>query len=233
MQCVIDLGQFLGGFMNKNDFLRKNYLFSKIPGKYMDEICKKTVKKKYNAGEFIFFEGEEGKDFYIVYNGVVEVYKSMPDAREVVLSNPSKGELFGEVVAFNNTAYPVTARVVEDCELYIFKTSHFKEFLVYEDFRNSFIEILFDKMRHLTERVMFLTLMDVEERFLMFLENNYGKNREYNITITKKEIARRIGTIPETLSRVLKNMENDGVQIKGSRLVFPKNYCGFEMLVSR
>lgn len=195
--------------MNKSDFLKQNYLFSRISEKYIDEICKKTIKKNYCAGEFIFFEGEEGKEFYLVQSGIVEVYKSMPDAREIVLSNPSKGEIFGEVVAFNNAVYPVTARVVEDSEIYVFKTSHFKELLVYEDFRNSFIEILFDKMRNLTERVMFLTLMDVEERFFEFLKNNYGIRENYTIDIPKKEIARRIGTIPETFSRMLKKIENN------------------------
>jgi CRP-like cAMP-binding protein len=60
----------------------------------------------------------------------------------------------------------------------------------------------------------------VEERFIRSLLEQYGKKNEYYIPLSKKDIASAIGTIPETLSRLLNRMRREGnLSVKGKSIV--------------
>ena len=66
------------------------------------------------------------------------------------------------------------------------------------------------KQRYLTERILDLTVHDVEERFCRFLLEQGGRREEYRIDLTKKDVASAIGTTPETLSRLLLKLRTEG-----------------------
>ena len=82
--------------------------------------------------------------------------------------------------------------------------------LTEEQFRNAFITILMRKQRHLTERILNLTLHDAEERFFLFLMEQYGPREEYDIPLSKKDIAGAIWTNPETFSRLIQRLKQNG-----------------------
>ncbi len=51
---------------------------------------------------------------------------------------------------------------------------------------------------------------DVEQRFYHFLAQRYPDQRRIMLDISKKDMANAIGTVPETLSRLLKRLEKEG-----------------------
>ena len=59
------------------------------------------------------------------------------------------------------------------------------------------------------DRILYLTGHDVEERFFFFLQEQFGRRQEYRIPLSKKDIAAAIGTIPETLSRLLLRLRGE------------------------
>ena len=65
------------------------------------------------------------------------------------------------------------------------------------------------KQRYLTQKLFYLSSMDVEERFVRFLREQYGEKEEYVVDLSKKDIAIAIGTIPETFSRLLVKLTNN------------------------
>ena len=79
----------------------------------------------------------------------------------------------------------------------------FSKLLHDERFRNDFISMLMKKQRYLINKIRDITTLDVEERFIRFLEEQYGRKQEYRILIPKKNIALAIGTTSETFSRIL------------------------------
>jgi CRP/FNR family transcriptional regulator len=75
------------------------------------------------------------------------------------------------------------------------------------------------KQRYLAGRILYLTAYDVEERFFRFLAEHYGREYSYDIAISKKDLASAIGTIPETLSRLIQRLTSRKViRWEGSRL---------------
>ena len=75
-----------------------------------------------------------------------------------------------------------------------------------EDFRNDFIAMLLRKQRYLTDRIRRLTSEDVEDRLRAFLREQYGEREQIAAEINKKQLAAAIGTTPETLSRLLRQL---------------------------
>ena len=74
-------------------------------------------------------------------------------------------------------------------------------------------------MRYLSRRIHYLTAYDVEQRFLRFLHDQCGPAERCTLQIPKKDIAAAIGTVPETLSRlILKLRERGDIEWKGSTI---------------
>lgn len=88
--------------------------------------------------------------------------------------------------------------------------SQFSLLLCDELMRNDFISMLMRKQRYLAERIKFLTMHDVEDRFFMFLAEHYGNSEKVRLNISKKDIAAAIGTTPETYSRLITRLTNEG-----------------------
>ena len=112
------------------------------------------------------------------------------------------------------TASLVATRLIrEGNEVVLFEISKksIDDLLENKDFRNEFIGFLMKKQRYLAERILYLSAMDVEERFFRFLLENYGEKNTYTITLSKKDIASAIGTIPETMSRLIKRLSMKGI----------------------
>ncbi|MFW6366867.1 MAG: Crp/Fnr family transcriptional regulator [Spirochaetota bacterium] len=168
-----------------------------------------------------FFEGDTGENFYIVYAGSVELFKSTLDARDIIINSVEAGELFGEIVLFEGNSYPVSARAKRDTTLISVNRSCIISLLDDSAFRDELFAALFAKIRLLAERIIFLSSLDVEERFLMYLKKNYGQHASYTVTEPKKDIAREIGTVPETFSRMVKKLKKRGMVWDGESLSVP------------
>jgi CRP-like cAMP-binding protein len=101
----------------------------------------------------------------------------------------------------------------------------FNSFLENAEFRAEFISVLMKKQRYLAGRILYLTAYDVEERFFRFLAEHYGKNKAYDIAISKKDLASAIGTIPETFSRLIQRLTGRGmIRWDGNRLELAEGF---------
>ena len=103
----------------------------------------------------------------------------------------------------------MTAEARFDSEVVEIRKDHVLSLLEDTDFRQAFFAGVMRKLRFLTRLVYVLSSYDVQERLLRFLEGRYGRRHEYETDLSKKKVAAAIATTPETLSRVLKQLEVD------------------------
>ena len=87
----------------------------------------------------------------------------------------------------------------------------FERLLERREFRNEFIRILLRKQRYLAERILYLTSAQVEERFVAFLRRHYGEQESIGVNIPKRDIASSVGATPETFSRMLARLREEGL----------------------
>lgn len=159
----------------------------------------------------IFLEGDSGRDFYLLIEGAVRIFKTEPDGADITLKLLKAGEVFAETILFETDKYPASAQAVTDCRIFGIRRADFLDLLDDRDFRGEFIAMLMRKQRYLAKRILQLTRHDVEERFFRFLEERYGSRKSYRLGLSKKDIATAIGTTPETLSRLLNKLRERGV----------------------
>ncbi|NLV69035.1 MAG: Crp/Fnr family transcriptional regulator [Spirochaetes bacterium] len=189
------------------DTIKNSLFFGGMSDELSARMEKMAKPENFGRDEMIFFEGDRGEKFYLVSDGLVKIYKSTESSREVVLRHIRPGEMFGEVILFESPAYPVNAVAMRDTSLYSIRRDMFLKMLEGREFVRFFTGNLFRKMRYLADRVAFLNAYDVEERFFLFIDEHFGFKPLINTDLTKAELAEAIGTIPETMSRLLARLK--------------------------
>ncbi len=187
--------------------ISKSLFFGGLSPEQISGIEKRGRTEVFNKDQIIFFEADKGEKFFFLIDGLVKIYKSADNDREIVLRHIRPGEMFGEVILFESETYPVSATALRDSTLFSITREHFLELFRDEQFRKYFTGNIFRKLRYLADKVAFLNAYDVEERFFLFIEEHYGIKPLIKIDITKAELADGIGTIPETISRLMARLK--------------------------
>jgi CRP/FNR family transcriptional regulator len=102
-------------------------------------ICiPKTLRKR----EVLFLEGDTGHSMYLMAQGAVQLFKTSADGKEVVIKLVRPGEIFGEVVLFQEDRFPVSACALTAVQVYLLPRRQFDLLLDEEEFRREFIGML-------------------------------------------------------------------------------------------
>lgn len=205
--------------------LRQTELFRGMGEESLSRLAARGRQRHFEQGETLFVEGTKGSEFFLLVQGDVKLYKTSPDGQEIALRIIRPGEVFAEVVIFQDTTYPASATALSAGSVFAMDRLSFAGLLDDKDFRNEFIGMLMKKQRYLTERILYLTTYAVEERFFRFLIEHYGRSGEYKVDMAKKDMASAIGTIPETFSRLINRLKGLGVLLwEGNTLKVDRDY---------
>lgn len=197
--------------MNIEQYINVAPFFKGLSETHRRELATICSMKAVQKRDYLFHEGELGGNMFLLVDGNLQLHKNTTDGREVVIRMVQSGEVFAEVVLFEQDRYPVSARAVTPVEVLIFPRAGIHRLLAQEGFRNDFITMLMAKQRYLTERIQELTTQDVEHRFFTFLRSQYGEQEIIRTPLSKKDIAAAIGTTPESLSRLILRLHEDQV----------------------
>ena len=191
--------------------LKETELFANISRSSLAAIADICLTKKIRKKELLFMEGETGLSVYILISGYIRLYTTSEEGQEVSIKTVKPGELFAEVILFEEESYPVTAAALEDCILLMLPKHQFNCILEAPGFRTDFLQNLMKKLRFLTRQIRILSKAAIEDRFFAFLEEMHGRQREIRCTLSKKDVAASIGATPESLSRLLARLKERGL----------------------
>jgi CRP-like cAMP-binding protein len=200
-----------GSGMDVLQVLKTADLFKEMSDETLSAVARHASVRSFSRGDILFLEGSRGTSFFLLAGGGVRLYKTSADGREITVRIIQPFEVFAEVILFENEHYPVNAAAISAGSTLEIPRVFFLSLLDTADFRNEFIGLLMRKQRFLAERILYLTSYDVEERFFRFIIERFGRKGHYEVDISKKEIASAIGTIPETLSRMILRLKQQGV----------------------
>ncbi len=185
--------------------------------KDLDAVSMLIAKQK---GEYVFFEGDKGEDLYFILKGAVRLFKTSYDGREITLHIAEKDDIFAEIVLFLENRYPASAVALEDT-LLLSINSHklFEKISQNPTIAMKLLGAFAKRINFLAERVKQLSIEDAKERVMEYLEKNADSSNTVKLSLPKKEIATMLGVTPETFSRVIKKLKEDGVlTINGKNL---------------
>jgi len=188
----------------------------------LEKIKSFVSKKKFGKGDIVFFESEMFGGPYVVLEGSVKIYKVSKEGREQILHLIYPFNSFADVPMYEKFTddtreytYPANAMVMEDYTELLYIPAE----RLYQFFKNDvtlslkMLASLAKKNRQLTFQIENLTLKDVVKRVAGFLLTEYKKTDKENfeVDISRYDMASLLGTIPETLSRTLKKLQDEGV----------------------
>lgn len=198
-------------------------LFNGLPREQVDKIDNIVVDKRYRKGQTLFSEGSKANGFYIIISGKIKVYKVSLDGKEQILHIFAKGEFFGEVPMFAGGNYPAHAETLEASRVLFIPRDAFIELLRGEpSLALNMLGILCQRLRRFTHLIEDLSLKEVPGRlaaYFLYLSNPEKGSDTFELDITKAQLASFLGTIPETLSRILSRMSQQHIiQVEGRRI---------------
>ena len=74
-------------------------------------------RRHYEPSENIFWEGEPGVCMYIIQNGTVKIYKTLPDGNDKELATLKNGDFFGELALLDESPRSASAIALEKCHI--------------------------------------------------------------------------------------------------------------------
>jgi CRP-like cAMP-binding protein len=219
--------------MDDQELLRTVPIFSELSEADIASLARLTSHRTCPKDTVVFFENEEGDSFFIIVDGRIKVTILGDDGREVILSVLGRGDFFGEMALLDNEPRSATAIAVEDTELLSLHRNDFQSVL--SDNRSimlALIKILTARLRRANHQISTLALLDVYgrvARVIVDTARDEGKRlKDGRIAFrraTHQEIANRIGTTRETVTRMLKDLERQGlIHIDGKEVVVQPDF---------
>jgi CRP-like cAMP-binding protein len=187
----------------------------------ISELIKASEKIiKFKKGTFLFREGQEAKEMYIILSGKVQVSKMNAEGKELFLRLCKKKDIVGELTLFTvGPRYLFNAKVVEDGEAAAINIENLENIL----FNNSqlayqFLKWMNDHIRRTITKFRDLVLHGKKGALystLIRLSNSYGIKKEdgihINVPITNQDLANYCGTARESVSRMLGELRDEGI----------------------
>lgn len=206
--------------MQDLELLKKVPLFHNLGYRELMTIKDAANIMKLPKQNILFCEGDKGDALFLILSGKVKAYLLAEDGREVVLSILSPGEIVGEMAIFDmEEKRSATVETLEDSEFLTIKGSKFIKVLETNPrISLSVIQTLSGRLRDTSARIRSLIFLDTYSRVGRYLlDRAKTEGRELadgSILVgrpTHEDIAGFIGTSRETVSRALKELENQGL----------------------
>ena len=189
--------------LEKATLLERCALFSGLDVETLRELAGIATAEEYDRGELLFTQGEAAEGLFIVAKGKVKIYRLSEDGREQVIHVLNPGQPCAEVPVFEGTCYPAHACALIKTEVLCFaRESFLREARRKPEILLNMLAALSRRLRHMVKLVDDLSLKDVGSRLADYLLE-HAEDNCVRLEESKKVLAGRLGTTPETLSRTL------------------------------
>jgi CRP-like cAMP-binding protein len=206
--------------------IRGHYLFSGLDEDVFEAIAADFATESFEKGEILFHRGDVADDFYFIESGQIELSLISPDGQKKVVEVIANGRTFAEAIVFMREAkFPVTAEALSNSVVYRIPNNTYRTML--RSNPDACMRLLSDVCRHLHQRVQEierLTIQNARSRLASYLIDHVVETNDDEATVRldlpKHIIASRLSITPETLSRLLRAMADDGILTVDDRLIF-------------
>jgi CRP-like cAMP-binding protein len=210
------------------DLLRRCPLFAGLREEDLRRIRTIASLKRVGKREILFSEGEEARGFYVILSGKVKLYKVSPDGKEQILHVVSAPDAFAEAALFLEGSYPAFAEALIDSQLIFFPKRDFIQLIEKNpQLSINMIVTLSHYLKRFASLIEELSLKEVSSRiakYLIDLSLKLSKEGRspmaVELDLSKTQLASKLGTISETLSRTLAKMKAKGIiDVKKNRIL--------------
>ena len=199
-------------------YLKQIPMFSPLKDAQLKEVASRCTKVQFKKGSVVFHKTDMSTDLYIVNSGSLKAVLSDDEGDEMVLAKFERGAFFGELSLLDGKGRSATIVADKDSELAVLNKDVFLD-LITKDPRIAIalMTTLVDRLRKADEMIESLAFQEVGERLVRTLMESAVKDPKQARGLlscdkmTHKELAARIGSSREAVSKCMKVLLSRGI----------------------
>ncbi len=193
--------------------LQKLPRFQELAPETQSALAEAAVRRQYAGGQVIYVEGEPAEWVYVLESGWVKATRMTREGREQAMLFLRPVEIFGDIAVLTGSTYPGTVVALEPVTVWAIPAAAILTAIP------RCPDLAMAVIRHLGMRVLYyvalvedLSLRSVEARLASKLLQN-AESRDGELIVPRREwttfdeMAVRLGTVRDVLSRALKTLE--------------------------
>jgi CRP/FNR family transcriptional regulator len=188
--------------------LRDVPFFSSLSDESFRKLDNISYFKNYEAGELVFYEGDDPDKLHILMDGILRLYKTDPKGHEIYIHQFIPVSFVGELANFENILFPATAKFMTSGTM--LKIDYPKlEGMLFEnpDVSMEIIKSLTQKVKILSEVIHHEMILTSEAKVAKLIY----EHSELFEQLKNNQIASILNVSPETLSRTLAKLKKQGI----------------------
>ena len=210
--------------------LRRLPLFNDLSEDELNLIGERVTVHRYDSGAVVFSEGDECRELLIVKEGEVKILKTAASGRQQLIGIERAGNSLAEIPVFDGGSYSATARTAGPTVLLRLEAGHFRRICVqHPEVALKVIGVLAGRLRRMGNLVEELSFSTVRGRLIAHLTRVAGEEGrktargiEFELTENNEELAARLGTVRELVSRNLGRLHGEGwIEMRRRTVLIP------------
>jgi CRP-like cAMP-binding protein len=199
------------------DSLSKIALFKDVPPAESERLARGSIWKDYDANELVIDVDDETNDVRFIISGRVRIILRIAVGKEVILGEMGEGEFFGEIAAIDGNTRSANVTALTRSRICIMPQRLFLEVLrTHPEISMHVLKLFATRVRALNARLGEHSFLQAKHRLyaeLLRLSRPRAGNpsqRAISPPPIQRELAERIGSRREVVSRELNQLEREG-----------------------
>ena len=221
--------------------LKCTTLFGGLATEALADIAQRAIELHLKKGEMLFLSGEPARGLFVVVDGKIRAFQQNEDGREQVMHVDAAGSVLGDVPVFDDGPFPASAISEAETHVLLFEKNDIKELCAkYPSLALAALKLMASKVRRHSSLIEALSLHEVGQRLALFLIAEAQSAtiapsvpRPFCLRLSNQEIASRIGSVRDVVSRALTRLKHDGLISLDNRKVTILNLQALKRYAAR
>lgn len=203
-------------------FSNENFLQT-LPVKIRLRLEKAMIRKRLKKGRVLYRQNSIPRGVFMIRKGKVKIYQSNKDGRDQIMYIYTTGDWLGYRPLLGQDRHPVSAMTLEESSVSYIPSTIFLEILAESPELSQ--QLLISLSREFSVWVNNITVFaqkQVRSRValgLLLLQQKYSDAMGSEINLSRDDFASYVGTVKETLVRVLQEFKKRGwVESRGRKI---------------
>jgi CRP/FNR family transcriptional regulator, cyclic AMP receptor protein len=201
--------------LSKPAALSQIALFASLSSSEALSLSQRAVERRFTGDEMLFWEGEPCAGIFLILEGSVKIFKTSAAGREMTLSIEAAPSTVAELPLFDGGPYPASVRAVGPVTALFINKADFQQVCRQNpDVALKILAVVGRRLRHLVGVVESITFGSVTERLARLLleaSREAAADDAFDFPVTHQELASRLGTVREVVSRNLARFRAEGL----------------------
>ena len=193
----------------------KSLFFINVDTQEMEALCGGRVERDFAKGDIIIKEGDKIQDFIYLKSGLVKLYRTGLDGRDQIISIAQPFDFVSLLSVFSDDHYNYSVSAIEEsttCNLDLVRIKKISET------NAKFTLGIMEKVSRMSDKILINTL-DIKQKhlrgriayILLFFAQKIYINNEFELPLSRREIAELIGMTTENVIRILSEFRKDKI----------------------